>query len=442
MKRLMEVFVGRQPILDRGCRTVAFELLFRSSRVNACDEQDAVEATSQVIVNAMLGVGLDRLLGGKPAFINFDRTLLLGDWVSLLSPENSIIELLENVPPDPEVLSACQRISEQGYVTALDDCVDDDRTAAFAPFVDVLKVDFRQTSPAEQERMAKRYGKGKLRLLAEKVETEQEFQWALKLGYHYFQGYFFAHPDVIQGARIPADEISSLRLVKQLQREEPDFRIVEQLIRQDISFTHSLLTYLNSAIFHFAGSIESVRHALLLLGTDELRRWGWMVSLSRMGRGRPAELTAQVLLRGRFCETIAGALGLSADADPFLVGMFSLIDAILQRPLEGILNDLNIGQNVRAALLEPPSESNLLGHVLQIVRAYETGNWGLAAAAVNAFGAPVSKINSCYLESVTWVDTMMAQNREASASAAASNPTRQFGFLRKTPVPAIAHAAH
>src|SRR5580700_4146030 len=146
----MEVYLGRQPILDRGSNVSGYELLFRSSQANFCDTTDDVMATSQVIVNAVLGVGLDRLLGGKPAFINFDRTLLLGDWTALAPPEKSVVEILETVTPDEEVLAACRRLRQQGYALALDDCLDDERTQAFAPFVDMLKVDFLQTSAADQ----------------------------------------------------------------------------------------------------------------------------------------------------------------------------------------------------------------------------------------------------------------------------------------------------
>ena len=155
----MECYLGRQPILDRGWNVAGYELLFRSSEANFCDSTDDVAATSQVVVNAVLGIGLDRLLGGKRAFINFDRTLLLGDWTTLLPPDKAIIEILERVPPDQEVLSACHRLQQQGYALALDDCLEDGRTAAFAPFVDILKVDFQQTTPAQQDKLVRLYKK-------------------------------------------------------------------------------------------------------------------------------------------------------------------------------------------------------------------------------------------------------------------------------------------
>jgi EAL and modified HD-GYP domain-containing signal transduction protein len=418
----MEVYLARQPILDRACNVAGYELLFRSSRVNLCDCIDGVAATSQVIVNAVLGVGLDRLLGNKPAFINFDRTLLLGDWTTLLGPDRAVIEILETVSPGPEVLSVCNQLKQQGYTLALDDCLDDERTAAFAPFVDILKVDFQQTPPAEQERMVRRYHKLNLKVVAEKVETETEFRRALQFGYDYYQGYFFARPTVLQGSRIPASQINSLRLMKLLQREEMDFQAVETLIRHDVAFSYSLLTYLNSAVFHWAARIESVRQGLLLLGSTRVRQWAWMASLTTIGPGTPRVLVGQVLMRGRFCELIANSAQLSfGGADPFLVGMFSLLDALLRRPLRGILDDLNISTEIRDVLLGNAGEDDALRLTLEIVKAYETGEWskiGLAAAKLHV---STEVLSTLYLESLTWVESVHPHDDPPAVSSRRSS---------------------
>ena len=409
----MEVYLGRQPILDSGWNVAGYELLFRSSEANYCDATDDVAATSQVIVNAVLGVGLESLLGGKPAFINFNRTLLLGDWATLLPPDKAIIEILEMVPPDTEVLSACERLHRQGYALALDDCLDDDRTVAFAPFVDILKVDFRETSAADQENIVRRYQKLNLRMVAEKVETESEFRRARQLGFHYFQGYFFARPTVLQAARIPASQMSGLRLLKQVQREELDYRAIEELIRHDVSLSHSLLKYLNSAAFHWANRIESIRQGLTLLGSDEIRKWVWMASLSGLGQSRPPVLMAQVLTRGRFCETICGTVKRSSgDSDPFLLGMFSLLGAILQRPLHGILDDLNIGPKLKGALLGTAGESDFLSRVLRIVKAYEVGDWHEVDEGARLIGVSADTLGSCYLESLSWVEAVFSPDEQ------------------------------
>lgn len=350
----MEVYVGRQPILDRGWNIAGYELLFRSSHANFRDSTGDVSATSQVISNAILGFGLDRLLGDKPAFVNFDRTLLLGDWTTVLPPEKVVIEILERVEPDRQVLDACETLRERGYALAFHPSGDNERAAEFAPFVDIMRVDFQKTTPADQESLVRRYQNHSIRMIAGKVETEDEFVRASQLGYHYFQGFFFASPVVLQTSRVPASKTGGLRLVKLIQHDDMDFDSVEEVIRFDIAFSHSLLTYVNSAAFQWPNRIESVRQCLLLLGADGVRKWAWMASLSSLGENRPPVLMAQVLMRGRFCEAISGLMTLAAgDADPFVIGMFSLLDAILQRPLEGVLDEMNIGPHIRLALLGP-----------------------------------------------------------------------------------------
>jgi len=424
----VDVYLGRQPILDRGWNVAGYELLFRSSQANFSDSTDDVSATSQVIVNAVLGVGLDRLLGGKPAFVKFDRTLLLGDWTTLLPPDKIIIEILETVPPDQEVFSACHKLHQQGYALALHDCLDDAWTAAFAPFVDILKVDFQQTSPADQEKMVRKYQKFNIRMVAEKVETESEFRRARQMGYDYFQGYFFDRPTILRAIRVPPSQIKALRLVNQIQQQELDLRAIEEMIRHDISFSHSLLTYLNSAAFHWADRIESIRQGLILLGSDEIRKWAWMASLSSMGQNRPPVLMAQVLMRGRFCELIAVAAKLSlGDSDPFLLGMFSLLGAILQRPLEGILDDLNLGPNIRNALLGTAGEADPLSLLLRIVKSYELADFQDVDAAARVIRLSPEALSTCYLQSLTWVETVFSPDEKAWRAANVSAPP---GFHR------------
>jgi c-di-GMP-related signal transduction protein len=424
----VDVYLGRQPILDRGWNVAGYELLFRSSPLNFSDSTDDVSATSQVIVNAVLGVGLDRLLGGKQAFVKFDRTLLLGDWTTLLPPDKVAIEILESVQPDQDVFSVCHRLQEQGYALALHNSLYDERTQAFAPFVDILKVDFQQTAPADQEKIVRHYQKLKLRIVAEKVETEAEFRRASQLGCDYFQGYFFASPTVLQTARVPASQMSGLRLMTLIQREELDFGAIEDLIRHDLSFSHSLLSYLNSANFHWADRIESVRQGLLLLGSDEVRKWVSMASLSSLGQNRPPVLMAQVLMRGRFCEVIAESAKLPlGNSDPFLVGMFSLLDAILQRPLKWILDELNVGPNIRNALLNSGGEADPLSLVLRIVKSYELADFHAVEAAAQVLNLSPGDLSTCYLQSLAWVETVYSPDEQTWRAGHMSTP---IGFHR------------
>lgn len=424
----VDAYLGRQPILDSGWNVAGYELLFRSSPADFYDSTDGVCAASESIVNTVLGFGIDRLLGGKPAFINFDRTLLLGDKIALLPPDKLVIEIPETVPPDPEILSACHKLQQQGYALALHDSGDDSRTDAFAPFVDILKVDFQQTSPADQERMVRQYRKRNIRMVAERVGTEAEFRKAHELNYDYFQGFFFASPTVLHTSRVPASQLSGLRLVTEIQREELDLHVIEELIRHDISFSHSLFTYLNSAAFHWANRIESIHQCLSLLGSDEIRKWVWMASLSSLGQNRPPVLMEQVLMRGRFCEVIADAAKLPlGDSDPFLVGMFSLLDAILQRPLREILAELNIGSNIRKALLGTGGDADPLSLVLRIVKSYELGDFDRVEAAARVIGLSAEALSTCYFQSLSWVETVFSPDEQTWRAAHLPAP---MGFHR------------
>jgi c-di-GMP-related signal transduction protein len=424
----MEVYVGRQPILDRGWNIAGYELLFRSSHANFRDSTDDVSATSQVIANAVLGFGLDQLIGDKPAFINFDRTLLLGDWTTVLPPEKVVIEIVEGVEPEPPVLAACVALRERGYALAFHPSGDNRQAAEFAAFVDILRVDFQKTTPADQESLVRRYQKLNIRMIAGKVETEDEFVRASQLGYHYFQGFFFASPVVLQTSRVPASKAGGLRLVRLIQHDDMDFDSVEEVIRLDIAFSHSLLTYVNSAAFQWPNRIESVRQGLLLLGADGVRKWAWMASLSSLGENRPPVLMAQVLMRGRFCEVISGLMTLPAgDADPFLIGMFSLLDAILQRPLEGILDEMNIGPHIRMALLGAPGVENPLSLVLRIVKAYELGDFAQVDAAARIIGLSPEDLSSGYLECLSWVETVFSPDEKRWRAA---QPFGLIGFHR------------
>jgi EAL and modified HD-GYP domain-containing signal transduction protein len=222
--------------------------------------------------------------------------------------------------------------------------------------------------------------------------------------------------------------MNGLRLMTQIQRDELDFSAIEELIRHDISFSHSLLTYLNSAAFHWSDRIESVRQGLLLLGSEQIRKWVSMASLSSLGQNRPPVLMAQVLMRGRFCEVIAEAAKLPLGAsDPFMVGMFSLLDAILQRPLKWILDELKIGPNIKNALLNSASEGDPLSLVLRIVKSYELANFDEVDAVARVIRLSPEALSTCYLQSLAWVETVFSPDEQTWRAAHLSAP---LGFHR------------
>ncbi len=302
----MDVLVARQAIFDRERRVHGYELLFRSQAAqNEFDGTEGGLATQQVLANSLLVIGLDNLVGTKKAFVNFGRGPLLQGWHTSLPAENTVIEVLETVEPDAEVVEACRKLREQGYQIALDDFVFRPGYEALLDVADLLKIEIQSLPRPEQSLLIRSSKARGLQLLAEKVETYEEFEWARQAGYDYFQGYFFARPVIVRGRKIPAAKVHCLRLLQEVQRPELDFERLEMLILEDVSLSYQLLRYVNSPLFALTSSIRSIRQALLFFGETELRKWIVLATLARTADDKPGELIRHSLVRARFCESVA-----------------------------------------------------------------------------------------------------------------------------------------
>ena len=259
----MDVFVARQPIFDRESRVYAYELLYRSNAdFNQFTGTDEDRPTLEVIAGSLLTIGLTSIAGGKKAFINFGRNLLVDGLVSMLPRDNVVIEVLETAEPDAEVVDTCRKLRKLGYTIALDDFAWHPRFEQLIEVAHVIKIDMRLTSRAEQERLVSTYQPRGIAMLAEKVETREEFEWAANLGYDYFQGYFFARPAIISAKEIQPAVFTCLQLLKQLQSPELDFKKLETLISADVALAYKLFRYVNSVLFARRGNIQSIRRAL------------------------------------------------------------------------------------------------------------------------------------------------------------------------------------
>ena len=267
----MRIFVARQAIFDRDSQVHAYELLYCAHAGNTFSGNDESGTTLDVISGSLLTVGLNNIAGGKKAFINFGRNLLLEGLVSILPKESVVIEVLETTEPDAEVVECCHKLRNLGYTIALDDFVGDPCFEALVATAKIIKVDIRQTSRAEQERLLATYQPRGIAMLAEKVETREEFELAANLGYDYFQGYFFARPDVISQKEIQPIVVNSLQVLRQLQNLEINFKELENLIRKDVALTYKLFRYVNSALLSRGLNIQSIRSALVRLGEDGIR---------------------------------------------------------------------------------------------------------------------------------------------------------------------------
>src|ERR1022692_1533236 len=399
----MEVFIARQPILDRQRQLYAYELLFRSDACHdAFDGADGATATTRLIANTLLAIGLESLLCGKKAFINFDRSLLLGGLHSVLPPEILVIEVLETVDPDSEVLAACQRLCKQGYAFAMDDFVPDARLEPLARLAKFIKVDLLATPRLDQERLLRKYRPLGIAMLAEKVETQEAFEWALGAGYDYFQGYFFARPETVRGRRIPASKLTRLRLLTEAQRIEPDFERLETLISSDVSLSYSLLLYVNSALFSHATEIRSIRQAIAVLGEERIRHWAVLAALPAMAKDKPGELVTLSLVRARFCERIAGLVRIAQPNLAFLMGLFSLLDGLIDLPIGEALVKIHADPAITAALTETAPPGDRYWDVYQLARRYEAGDWDAATALASTCNIKTSQLTEAYAESAFW----------------------------------------
>ena len=401
-----EAFIGRQAILDQKKNVYAYEILFRSGLKNAFDPSlDGNVATQSVMVNTMLDFGMKKLVSDKKAFINFTEKNLLNRAPQLLPADSIVVEILETVQPTPAILEVVQELKDEGYKIALDDFV---LLPGYEPLIDmadIIKVDFRITEDPEERKRLREILPGHVRLLAEKIETEEEFHQALEYGYVLFQGYFFCKPVVLHKKKLTSNALSQIRLLKEVNRQDFDFSAIINVISSDTNLVHKLLTYINSVGIGLTYHISNLRQAAVLLGSGGMRRWVTLISLQTFSEDKPPELFTISLLRAKFCELIAHEIkrpDLTPDTG-FLLGMFSLLDVLLSQPMEEVLKEVGLSSELNAALL---GEDNILRHVLDLVIAYEQGDWDKVIACCWLEIIPVEHLQPCYDEVLKWYNTL------------------------------------
>jgi c-di-GMP-related signal transduction protein len=404
----VDVFVARQPIFDRQRRLYGYELLYRSAGSrHQFDGTEATAATKQVISGTLLSIGLENILGGKKAFVNFNHRLLSEGMHLSLPRESTVIEILESVEPNADLLGLCRAIHNQGYMIALDDFVSSAQFESLTNLAQLIKVDLRATTRIEQQRLLGVYRPRGIALLAEKVETYEEFEWARTAGYDYFQGYFFARPSVLQSQDIPASKLNCLRLLSELQKPDLDFKRLEGLIRRDVALTYRLLRYVNSALFSRRGEVPSIERALMIVGTEDVRRWVALATLPMLATDKPGELATLSIVRARFCERLIQLSGITLENEAFLMGMFSLLDALLDRPLDEALKSVNLGPDIMQALLGTAPDENLLSKIYRLTRRYEQGDWDEVERLSQACGFSGSAAGQAYVEATLWAEQML-----------------------------------
>jgi len=400
--------IARQPIFDVNLRIYGYELLFRNNTAvhsaadNFCPSLDPDMATSSVLANSIFLIGMEKLTHGKLAFVNFSRRMLISDVMTFLPNREIAIEVLETVEPDALSLAACEKLKAAGYKIVLDDFEYYPKLDPLIAIADIIKVDFLASSPSYCEAITKQFRQHKnLIFLAEKVETHAQYRQAVAWGYTLFQGYFFCRPLVLNIHDIQGNKLVYFQLLKELNNPKVGFKQLEIIIQQDPSLSYKIFKYINSASFGFKTKIHSIKQAVTMLGNEKLVKFVTLVLLKGLGEDKPTELVTISIIRGRFAELIAETIGLKDQtSDAFLIGMFSLMDALLDRPMEKILAELPLSDNITTALLR---QSSKLTSVLETVIAYEQGNWDKYEIYRQAIKINSETAKRLYLEAVAWV---------------------------------------
>ena len=388
-------FVARQPIFDRVQKVFGYELLFRNG-VEDYFNADPELACRSTLDSSLL-FGIETICDHRRAFVNCTCEVLFKDLLTLLPPDQTVAEILETVEPEDRVIAACKRLKAAGYMIALDDFAPNDPRVPLCEFADIIKVDVRATRPEERAGMMRRFASPKCKMLAEKLETPHEFFQARNMGFVYFQGYFFCRPEMVVGREVPSNRLHYIRLLEMVCRPEIDMRKLEKMLKQEASICYRLLRYLNSPLFGFSLEIKSVRHAMAVLGEREMRRWIRLVVTVSAAEQKCSELVLMGLARGRFCELLSTRLKLTSDL--FLMGLLSIMDAILEVAMDVLLQQLPVERETKAALL---GQESSLRPLYRLMLAQESGEWAQSSELAKQLQLTDEEVASTWWQAMQW----------------------------------------
>lgn len=393
---MLQYFIGRQAIYDHNLNVIGYELLYRSHNAafnDGVDDEDY--ATSLVLLNSFMEAGLEELVGPHKAFINLTRKFILNGDLIPPAKHQLVLEILEDIEVDGELIQAVKTLKTKGYTIALDDFIYHDTIQPLVELADIIKIDLRALDEATLRDYVQRLKPYPLKLLAEKVETYEEFETCMALGFHYYQGFFLCRPKTVQGTRIPGNRLATLELIARVQAPETDIRELEYIISQDVALTFKLFKYINSAAFSLPRKIDSIHHAIVYLGLQEVKNWASLLALSSIN-DKPGELFVTALTRAKMCELLMEAIEPERKGAAFITGMFSALDAIMDADLAILLDEMPIAEDIKESLLTPDEGS--YSSILQCALAYERGEWSNVSCPPLDDGA----ISDSYIQAVKW----------------------------------------
>lgn len=396
----MDLFVARQPIFNLAGELNGYELLYRrGSQSQAADGESTEQMSLEVIIQSLLEIGLEHITRGRPGFLNFSRGMLLSGSYELLDANHVVVELLEDVEADAAVVAECQRLVRKGYRLALDDYMPGSGHEALLDLAKIVKVDVLNRTEEEVRAVVEPLRRPGLRLLAERVETAEVRDFCRGLGFHLFQGYFFSRPEVIAGRGASVEQNTIIQLMNLLHDETATDQQIEDAFRRDPALSYKLMRMVKAAA-QGAQGIDSIAHALRLLGRMALHRWLALLLVSSLAKqgGIDTELVHAAVLRARLCESLGEATG-RATGPLFMVGLFSMMDALLHAPMGEILERINLSDEVREALLQ---REGPYADWLRLSEAYEAGEWDRMSRLSTSMGVSPLEVPALYLDSLHW----------------------------------------
>lgn len=399
----MSVFVARQAIFNRSKKVVAYELLFRDSPKNYFPDIAEGQATARLIMENQLNLGTRHITSGKKALINIGPESLKLDLCAFLPCQDVVIELLETIEPTDDNYELCRGLFHSNYKLALDDFVYKPQWDRFLKLVKLIKFDIAITPLSEiQPIVTKLQAHKQIKILAEKIETQEDYELAFDMGFDYFQGYFFAKPTMIKQNDIDYNYGLVVAIYAEIMKQSPDIKTIASLFELDAALAYKLLRLINSGVFPIQSQISSLKQALVYLGHERLKKFVSLIVTAHTAGKKPAELMQVCVVRARFCELVAKKVNKSQSGEAFLTGLFSLLDAILDQPMSLLVEKLPFPDEIKTALL---GDKNTHYYILNVVKAYETGSWWALEQAVLLLNIDSAILPPLYQQSVDWADS-------------------------------------
>ncbi len=391
------IFIARQPIYDRTLAVMGYELLYRSGNMDVAVFNDADQASRDTILNSFLHIGIDNLVGSALAFINLPENFVINEALTPMFREQSVLEILEDTEARPAVIDGIKRLKQEGYRIALDDFRHREKLDPFLELADFVKIDVSERDEGEIQAEIDYLQDRNLKAVATKVETAESHNACLKMGFDYFQGFFFCRPQLVKQKIMPANKLVVLNVLSKLQDPELDIDDLEAVLAQDVTLSYKLLRYINSAAFSLRSEVESIKDAVILLGLINIKHWVSLILMSKVVENKPKELIVTALVRGKMCELLAKKYKPDIAPQMFIIGLFSVLDALMDTPMIELLDTVILSMPIKLALLDREGEH---GEIYQQVLFYDQHRWD----EIDGNKFEIGALAEAYLASVQWAD--------------------------------------